>query len=56
MMGGLGGAAIIGYGGWKYTSARDEIEDLDREGRTKGYLTLTPLHDKGVRLAVHVTF
>ena len=56
MIGGLGGAAVMGYGGWKYVSARDNIEDLDREGRTKGFLSVVPLPEKGVRVALRLTF
>lgn len=36
------GAGISGYGGYLWYTAKQDIEDLDMEGRTKGFLTLTP--------------
>lgn len=36
------GAAVTGYGGYLWHTARQRIEDLDLEGRTKGYLSLAP--------------
>lgn len=51
----LGGTGITVYGGWTWYSARQEIEDLDQEGRIKGYLTFVPT-DGGVRLAMNFRF
>lgn len=42
VIGGLGGAGLATYGGLKAKGAAEEIDDLDREGRTKGYLTHAP--------------
>ena len=38
----LGGLGVLGYGGWTHLRARERMEDLDREGRINGYLTLAP--------------
>ena len=51
----MGGIGTLGYGGWTLYSARQEIEDLDREGRIKGYLTLAPIPG-GAQMAARFTF
>ena len=55
-MGMIAGAGMAGYGGYRYAQARGNIEELEREGRAKGYLTLSPLPEKGIYLAVHLEF
>jgi len=41
LIGGLGGSALMIYGGVTWISANDQIDELDREGRMKGYLSQT---------------
>lgn len=53
----LGGGFV--YSGYKFLQARDEVRQLEGEGRVKGYysfqLTPTP-HEKGFKLALNYRF
>ncbi len=50
------GVGAMGYGGWVWLSGRSEVEDLDRQGRANGYLSLAPTMDGGVQLAAAISF
>lgn len=47
MGGAVLGAAVVmgggGYGGWTYFRARNRLEDLDRDGRVHGYVSVVPM-------------
>jgi hypothetical protein len=51
----LGGLGTAGYGAWTWHSAKEQIDDLDREGRMKGYLTLAPIPG-GALMSAQLTF
>lgn len=55
VFGGLAGAAAAGYGGWTYVRAKDRLDDLDREGRAKGYVSILPTSG-GVYASASFTF
>lgn len=57
LVGLLGGTAMGVIGGIKWHNASEEIDDLDREGRIKGYLTLAPApRGNGAQLALTLRF
>ena len=56
LMATLGGTGILGYGGFTLYKAREEIEDLDQDGRIKGYLTLGPVPGGGAQVALNIRF
>jgi hypothetical protein len=39
----LAGGGLATFGAFKWFSANGDIDDLDREGRAKGYLSIAPL-------------
>lgn len=51
----MSGMGVAGYGGWTLYKAKQEIEDLDREGRMNGYLTLAPIPG-GAQMSARLTF
>lgn len=51
----LGGAGVFWYGIYNWLKGGDEVDNLDREGRSNGWLTLVPT-DGGVRLAMNFSF
>lgn len=51
----LGGAGLSGYGLYNWIKSSDEIDNLDREGRLKGYLSLLPERG-GARVAMTFAF
>ncbi len=50
----VGGGGLATYGGYKAHKASEDIQDLDREGRIKGYLSRN--RTSGVRLAIAIRF
>jgi hypothetical protein len=52
----VGGAGVMGYGGWEVVDAGMKIYDLDQEGRIKGYLSLGPAPRGGAQVALSIRF
>ena len=51
----LGGAGVFWYGVYNWLKGGDEIDNLDREGRTSGYLALVPVPG-GVYASAKISF
>jgi len=51
----LAGGGVCIFGGYGWLSANGDIDDLDREGRMNGYLTLRPMRG-GMQLAAVLRF
>ncbi len=52
---GLGSAGLTGYGAYNWMKGVDEVDKLDREGRSKGFLSFRPT-DGGARVAMNFSF
>jgi hypothetical protein len=51
----VGGAGIFWYGVYNWVKGADEVDNLDREGRAKGYLSLIPTKG-GAKVALNFSF